>query len=168
MRRLFFISSTTHIFICIVAIFTQSRTLSNTVSMALLCNGLCKFLGPEFCFVSYVLQLTVSATGGLMNLHILFYRYMSLTRGQDMFRYSLRFSFVYVVLMSLCIISFIPEQDFEAVQAETHREHPDYDLKSYKNFGGFANSHHWCMKTVTWTLVAMSVLLPSIAISWRR
>ncbi|CAD6192327.1 unnamed protein product [Caenorhabditis auriculariae] len=168
MRSFLIVSSLGHVFVCTVAFLTQARTLNTPNTLALLCNGACKYFSPELCFVNYGLQLSMSNFVGLVNIHMMYYRYVLLDFSKESFRWVAGFSAIYLSPAFILVILFFPPPDFEVVREETYRLHPEYDLSVYEKFPGFSNSHHPNRNLVNFVLAAESVILPIRAGFWMR
>ncbi|CAD6192326.1 unnamed protein product [Caenorhabditis auriculariae] len=168
MRFFLFISTLGHISVCINTFILQARTLSNKNSMALLCNGACKWVGPELCLFNYSLQLGVSNFVALVNMHMLYFRYLILVDRNEPNRYMACFSIVYILPVIIVVISLFPRSDFELIREEAFRLHPEYDLSVYENFGGFSEKNHPLRYAVNFLLASESVIFPTRAALWLR
>uniref|UniRef100_A0A1I7T1L3 Uncharacterized protein n=1 Tax=Caenorhabditis tropicalis TaxID=1561998 RepID=A0A1I7T1L3_9PELO len=107
---------------------------------------------------------------GFINLHTLCYRTMVLKhlnpRKAD--RATLMFSFHYLIPLSALILSYIPSQNHPEVFKETQSLHPEYYFPIYQTFGGFADSHHFCMTFNTICLAAATFYVPCIGSYWKH
>ncbi|CAP22429.2 Protein CBR-SRD-61 [Caenorhabditis briggsae] len=170
--RYFLYPSTTANFILATLTFaTQVRNVNNKESMALLCDGFCKFIGPELCFHFYVFLLNMITVSGLINLHTLCYRTMVLKylNSKKSDRATLHFSWHYFIPLTTLILSYIPPQNHANVFMETQLLHPQYHFSIYKNFGGFANSHHFCMGLSLQVLLPLCCYVPvTILYCWNK
>nr|pir hypothetical protein C01B4.4 - Caenorhabditis elegans [Caenorhabditis elegans] len=160
----------TFYFICLCLHFTMYLNVNNKQSMPLLCDGFCKFIGPSFCFNSYVLLLVMITVTGFINLHALFYRTMCLkyfdSRKSNL--ETMKFTWHYLIPILVYILTYIPSQNHAEVYKETLSLHPTYQLEVYKVFGGFANSHHICMTINTLACATATLYVPIIGSYWKH
>uniref|UniRef100_A0A8R1HZ37 Uncharacterized protein n=1 Tax=Caenorhabditis japonica TaxID=281687 RepID=A0A8R1HZ37_CAEJA len=84
------------------------------------------------------------------------------------FRATTKFSLHYVVPLVFLILTYIPAQNHATVFEETQANHADYDLEMYQLFGGFADSHHFCMTFNTILLAISTVYGPIMGAVWKR
>ncbi|CCD62288.1 Serpentine Receptor, class D (Delta) [Caenorhabditis elegans] len=170
LRWFLYPSNTASFVLATVAFILQVRNVNNKISMALLCDGICKFIGPWFCYHCYNLLLTMITVTGLINLHTLCYRTMCLkhfeTRKSN--RASLKFSLHYLIPMTPLILTYFAPINHADVYMETLNLHPNYNFEPYKNFGGFANSHHFCMNFNTAIYAFNTIYFPIIGNYWKR
>ncbi|KAF1754335.1 hypothetical protein GCK72_020895 [Caenorhabditis remanei] len=118
--------------------------------------------------LAFATQTMVTVTG-LINLHTLCYRTMSLKYldSYEADKATLRFSWHYLIPLVTLILSYLPPQNHANVYMETLFLHPDYNFEIYKNFGGFANSHHFCMTFNTFALALTTIYVPIIGSYWK-
>ncbi|CAL2043902.1 unnamed protein product [Caenorhabditis brenneri] len=117
----------------------------------------------------FAMGSTMVTVTGLINLHTLCYRTMCLKYldSHQADKKTLRFSWHYLIPLTTLTLSYVPPQNHDDVFMETQLVHPDYHFSIYKNFGGFANSHHFCMTFNTFALAATTFYVPIIGSYWK-
>ncbi|EGT41973.1 hypothetical protein CAEBREN_23477 [Caenorhabditis brenneri] len=168
--RYFLYSSTTANFVLATLGFvTQARNVNNKVSMGLLCDGFCKFIGPAFCFHCYFFLLVFGALTGLINLHTLFYRTQraKCLDIREAIRKTRWFTLHYMIPFSVLVVYNIPQQDHALVLMETKSEHPDYNYEIYEKFGGVANSRNFYANYQYILLSLTALYVPIIGGYWK-
>ncbi|CCD62302.1 Serpentine Receptor, class D (Delta) [Caenorhabditis elegans] len=148
--------------------FLQFRTVHNTRSLAIMCQGPCKYFGAVWCFNGYIFILSVATAGGVLNIHTLYYRMITIKYHDNMKFRIFIFGLWYLFPIAIIVLSYIPPIDLDSVYLETLQAHPDYNFEPYRKFGGFANSHSIFMTLVTFTLVLLTIVAPTLGYSWRR
>uniref|UniRef100_A0A1I7T1K9 G protein-coupled receptor n=1 Tax=Caenorhabditis tropicalis TaxID=1561998 RepID=A0A1I7T1K9_9PELO len=160
--------------------FLQFRNVQNTRSLAILCQGPCKYIGPSWCFKGYTLLVVnpetpvryeelsklqpAAATAGALNIHMLYYR-MAKMKNEKI---RLIHGFWYLVPIIVVFCFYLPPIDLEFVYEETVSNHPDYDYSPYLKFGGFANSHSIYAVFVNSSLMISAIFAPIFGYRWRK
>ncbi|EGT42074.1 hypothetical protein CAEBREN_09383 [Caenorhabditis brenneri] len=106
---------------------------------------------------------------GLINLHTLCYRTQraKCLDSSEVHRKTLRFSWHYILPLSILIAYNIPNQDHVIVHADTKSQHPDYHLEIYRNFGGVANAHTISANYIMLSLSLGTFYVPVIGGYWK-
>ncbi|CAB04066.2 Serpentine Receptor, class D (Delta) [Caenorhabditis elegans] len=141
---------------------TQAKKINNKESIALLCDGICKYAGPTFCYHCYNLWKSFGIVVCLINLHMLYYRAMSL-KYMDTKKALLRtklFSLHYLFPLLFQTQTFIPRQNHAQVHKETMQRHPQDNYAPYLDFGGFSEAQKAYLDVSTVFLVLGSVYCP--------
>ncbi|ULT87551.1 hypothetical protein L3Y34_007006 [Caenorhabditis briggsae] len=168
MRYFLYPSNFINFFLAFLTFFLQFRNVHNVKSLAIMCQGPCKFLGPAWCFHGYIFILATATAGGILNIHTLYYRLISIKFIQNLSLRVFIFGLWYIFPLVIIIFSYIPPIDLDAVYWETLKIHVDYDFSNYKVFGGFANSHNIFMTLVTLILVILATIAPLLGFYWRN
>uniref|UniRef100_A0A1I7T1K8 Serpentine receptor class gamma n=1 Tax=Caenorhabditis tropicalis TaxID=1561998 RepID=A0A1I7T1K8_9PELO len=157
-------SNISNFLLALLTVFLQFRTVQNTRSLAVLCQGPCKYLGPDWCFHGYTLILPSAATAGILNIHMLYYRTTKMKNEKVRFIHGLW----YLVPIMIIFCFYIRPIDFEFVYEETLSSHPDYDFSPYMKFGGFADSHDVYAVLVNLSLMITATCAPMFGYRWRK
>ncbi|CAL2043903.1 unnamed protein product [Caenorhabditis brenneri] len=168
MRYFLYPSNFVNFCLALLTFFLQFRNVHNIQSMAIMCQGPCKFLGPAWCFHGYIFILALATVGGVLNIHTLYYRMITIKHHENLQFWVFIFGLWYLFPAIIIVLSYIPPIDLDFVYSETLSKHPDYDFSPYLKFGGFAHSHNICMTLVTVTLVVLATLAPMFGYYWRR
>ncbi|CAP22428.2 Protein CBR-SRD-73 [Caenorhabditis briggsae] len=84
MRYFLYPSNFINFFLAFLTFFLQFRNVHNVKSLAIMCQGPCKFLGPAWCFHGYIFILATATAGGILNIHTLYYRLISIKFIQNL------------------------------------------------------------------------------------
>ncbi|CCD72176.1 Serpentine Receptor, class D (Delta) [Caenorhabditis elegans] len=153
-----------------MAFATQARKIYNNQSIALLSDGFCKYIGPNFCLHCYNLWTTFGITSCMINLHMLYYRTMCLKHldPKKAERWTLMYSLHYLFPIAFQILMLIPPSNHMEVHSETLQFHPDYDYTPYLGFGGYSLAQkEYVEKTAMFLLVA-TFYYPIVGSYWKH
>ncbi|CCD73013.1 Serpentine Receptor, class D (Delta) [Caenorhabditis elegans] len=117
----------------------QARTLDNEHSQALLCDGFCKYIGPNVCLICHQLWTTFGMTACVINLHTMYYRTICLKYldPKKARWWTLLYSVHYIFPLGSHILLIFTPSSHEEIHNETLHLHPEYDYTPYLDFGGF-------------------------------
>ncbi|CAB07574.2 Serpentine receptor class delta-63 [Caenorhabditis elegans] len=153
-----------------MAFATQTRNIDNTHSMALLCDGFCKYIGPTFCFYCYNLYTAFGIVVNLINLHTMYYRTLCLKYldAKKVRLWTLVFMWHYLCpLIYLIVIITSPQRHLE-VSMETLSLHPNFDYTPYLTFGGFSQAQKELLDKAAMSLSLISMYYPLIGTYWKH
>ncbi|CCD67055.1 Serpentine Receptor, class D (Delta) [Caenorhabditis elegans] len=152
-----------------MAFVIQSRTVGNKQSTALLCDGPCKYIGPNFCLHCYHLWRAFGITACVINLHTMYYRTMCLVHldSKKAHRWTLLYSVHYIFPFSSQILMLTAPSNHAAVHNETLILHPEYDYTPYLDFGGF-DPTEVVYQARNWMFTIATFYSPVIGSYWKH
>ncbi|XGW17795.1 hypothetical protein V3C99_002410, partial [Haemonchus contortus] len=154
--------SSVQILTAVTATFLQGRLMLSSSSVAILSDGPSRVFGPMTCIVSFTLYNALSSYGELLIVHTMFCRYRMLQSSQ-MKTAELLLSYAMVSIWPVLslVLPHITFFRFDIVMEEGIREHPNYNLERYGDFGGFIVSDpiQTTILLMSFTIVTASPIL---------
>ncbi|CAB3403801.1 unnamed protein product [Caenorhabditis bovis] len=140
----FYLYNTAFVQIALItsAYLTQHRVVPNVGSTAIMSKAACSWIGPNSCFMVYIVYTALSVDVAISISNTILYRYLVV--GLHYITPKLIFIMIacsHILPFLLLLAPLADTWDFEKVRRATHQAHPTYNLTIYEPIYGFANTN---------------------------